>query len=256
MSKEDTIKKLGGLFKENLPHILTGVGAVGVVTTAIEAARAVLKIKAIDENEEDERKASDKAKSVFLALLPAFVSGGLTIGCIVSSDIVNTQRYGSLLGAFVLTKGELEKHKNDLKELLGPEKVKELEHQLTKKRIEGSDLDDQKNLDKNVRSMLRSEAHVKRRVVDQITGAEFDASYAALVRAEKEVCAELARSGHCTLEYFYEWMTDCADYPEIATRIYWDSNEWQHDMMNLKIGVELTADGETYYTLDYEYNMK
>ena len=256
MSKQDTIKKLGAVVNENLPHILTGVASVGVIATAYETGKAVLKIKALDESETDDRKASDKAKSVIWSVLPAVVTGALTIGCIVSSDVVHTKRYTSLLGAFVLTKSEYEKHKDDIKELLGQDKAKELEHKIAEKRVSESESERQKNLDWNVRGMLRSEAHVKRRVVDQITGAEFEASYAALVRAEKEVCAELARSGHCTLEYFYEWMTDCADYPEIATRIYWDSNEWQHDMMNLKIGIELTADGETYYTLDYEYNMK
>ena len=57
MSNQDTIKKLGDVFKENLPHILTGVASVGVVATAIETGKAVLKVKKLDETEDDDRRA-------------------------------------------------------------------------------------------------------------------------------------------------------------------------------------------------------
>ena len=56
MSAQDNIKKLGDVFHENLPHILTGVASVGVVATAIETGKAVLKIKELDETEDDNRK--------------------------------------------------------------------------------------------------------------------------------------------------------------------------------------------------------
>ena len=97
MSNQDTITKLGDVVKENLPHILTGVASVGVVATAIETGKAVLKIKKLDENEDDDRKASDKAKSVIWSVFPAVVTGALTIGCIVSSDVVHTKRYTPVL---------------------------------------------------------------------------------------------------------------------------------------------------------------
>ena len=257
MSKQDTITKLGDVVKENLPHILTGVASVGVVATAIETGKAVLKIKELDEAENDDRKASDKAKSVVWAIFPAAVTGALTIACIVSSDVVHTKRYTSLLGAFVLTKSELEKHKDDLKELLGPDKAREIEHKLAEKRVKEFDERSGKwDPLQNPEKFMTSAAYVKHKVVDLQTGFEFEASYADLLRGEAEVAKEIARSGHATLEYFYGCVTEDADYPEIATRIYWDQEEYRHDMMNLHISGETSRNGELYYTIEYEYSTK
>ena len=166
MSNQDTIKKLGAVVNENLPHILTGVAAVGVVTTAIESARAALKIKDMDTNEEDDRKASEKAKSVFFALLPPVVSGALTLGCLISSDVVHTKRYTSLLGAFVLAKGELPKYKEELAKIVSPEKKKEIERQMAENRVKEND-----TVETRVSRYLDESKYVKHRVVDQVTGA-------------------------------------------------------------------------------------
>ena len=195
MSNQDTIKKLGAVINENLPHILTGVAAIGVVTTAVESAKAVLKVKEIDTNEDDDRKASDKAKSVIWSFVPAVVSGALTIGCIVSSDIVHTKRYTSLLGAFVLAKSELPKYKDELQKVVGTDKKKEIETKIAKDRVE--------DVEKRTSRYLDESKYIKHKVVDLVTGATFNASYAALLRGETEVAKEIARTGHATLEYFY-----------------------------------------------------
>lgn len=248
MSKQEAITKLGDFVNENLPHILTGVAAVGVITTAVESSKAVLKVKAMDNDEQDDRKPSDKAKDIAKVFVIPVVSGALTIGCIVSSDVVHTKRYTSLLGAFMLTKGELEKHKDDIKQLLGTEKAAELEHKIAEKRVE--------DFDKHKASRYLEESkYVKHKVVDQVTGATFKASYADLLRGETEVAKEIARSGHATLEWFYETVTEEVDYPEIATRIYWDQED-KYDTMNIHIGGEVSPDGEMYYTIDYEFNIR
>lgn len=257
MSNQDTIKKLGAVINENLPHILTGVAAVGVVTTAVEAVKAVLKVKKIDANEDDERKPSDKAKSIVWSFVPAVVSGVLTIVCIVSSDVVHTKRYTSLLGAFVLTKSEFEKHKDDLKELLGPDKTKEIEQQLAEKRVARASSETDESTLKKMRfgDAVEDSKYVKHKVVDQVTGATFKSSYAALLRGEAAVAKEVARTGHATLEWFYSAVTDEADYPEIATRIYWDQTE-RKDLMDLRINADVSPEGELFYTIDYEYNAR
>ncbi len=248
MSNQDITKKLGGFVEENLPHILTGVAAIGVVTTAVESAKAVLKIKELDNNEEDDRKATDKAKSVFLTLLPPFISGALTIGCIVSSDVVHTKKYASLLGVLALTKGDAQKYKDELAKVLGPEKKKEIETKMAEERVK-------EDVDTRVSRYLDESKYVKHTVVDLVTGARFKASYAALLRGETEVAKKVAKTGSCTLEWFYGTVTDEVDYPEIATRIYWDQ-ETRHDIMDLHIGADVNEDGEMVYTIDYEYETR
>ena len=246
MSNQDTIKKLGAVINENLPHILTGVATIGVVATSAETAKAVIRVKKLDEDNADERPASDKAKSVIKSFIPAIITGALTIGCIISSDVVHTKRYTSLLGAFMLAKSEAPKLKNKVVEMVGPEKAKEIEHAVKSEEIKkleaGSKLDE-------------TSKYMKYRVVDLVTGATFKSSYAALLRGEAAVAKEVARTGNATLEWFYGTVTDEVDYPEIATRIYWDQ-EQRRDLMDLRIDANVTSDGEVYLTIDYEYNTR
>lgn len=243
MNAKDMIQKLGDVANENLPHILTTVASIGVVKTSIETAKAVLKVKEIDADESDDRTASEKSKSIIKAFAPAIITGVLTIGCIVSSDVVHTKRYGSLLGAYIAAKSEAPKLKSKLTEIVGKEKVTEIEEQVKSEKETG-------------RSRTMALPVVKRyKVVDLVTGHTFVASQMALVKAEMEVAKEIARSSHCDLEYFYNCATSECDAPEVANRIYWDQDE-RYDAMNLVIDSALDEDGTPYLTIDYEYNTR
>lgn len=244
----NTMKKLGDFVNENLPHILTGVASIGVITTSVEAAKAALAVKEIDADESDERKASEKSKTIVKKWIPTVISGVLTIGCIVSSDVIHTKRYAGMLGAYLAAKTELPKYKQKLEELVGKDKAKEISDKVKEDEtpvvIRGTDV--AANLNKTV----------KYKVVDQVTGFEFTASVAALLRGEAVVAKEIAHVGHAFLETFYDAVTDGADFPEIAGRIYWGNDAYRTDAMNLIISAEVDSDGEVYLTIDYEYDTK
>lgn len=244
-----TVRKLGDLLDENLPHILTGVASFGVIATSVETAKAVLAVKEIDADESDERTPSEKSKAIVKKWIPAVVSGVLTIVCIVSSDVVHTKRYAGMLGAYLAAKTELPKCKQKLEDLVGKEKAKEIcdkvKEDNTPVAVRG--MDTTTNVSKTI----------KYKVVDQVTGFEFTASIAALMRGETAVAKEIARVGHAFLETFYDAAIDGAvDYPEIAGRIFWGNDAYRTDLMNLIISAEVDSDGEVYLTIDYEYDTK
>jgi hypothetical protein len=245
----DNAKKLGDVIDENLPHILTGVASIGVIATAIEASKAVLAVKEIDSDKSDDRKASEKSKTIVKKFIPTIVTGALTIACIVSSDIVHTKRYTSLLGAFVVAKSEIPKYKQKLEETVGVEKAKEIEKKVKEDvaPVAVKGFDGKGTINRTT----------KYHVVDLVTGFEFEASVAGLLRGETEVAKEVVRTSHCSLEQFYDTVTDCADAPEIAGRIYWSQDgRYEKDTMNLNISADVDKDGEVYLTIDYEYNTR
>lgn len=247
----NTMKKLGDFVNENLPHILTGVASIGVITTSVEAAKAAVKVKELDNDTADARKASEKSKTFIKTWIPTIISGALTIGCIVSSDVIHTKRYAGMLGAYLAAKTELPKYKQKVEELVGKEKAKEIgdkaKEDMTPVALKGVD-----------RAAALNKT-MKYKVIDQVTGFEFEASIAALLRGETAVAKEVARTGHAYLEQFYDEVTNNADTPEVAGRIYWSNDGtgyYDKDMMNLIISAEVDPDGEVYLTIDYEYSTK
>lgn len=238
--KFGSLKNLEAVFNENLPHILSGTAVVGVVTTSVAAAKAWEKIKYIYASEET---AEEKVKLAIKSLLPAFTSGVITIGCIVSSDMIHTQRYSTLLAAYVAAKAELPK----AKELLTIE-----DKSSSNKAIEDKT---EKVESERCKVSVTNDTKIYN-VVDLVTGYEFHSSVYLLKQAENEVERRMFDDGGCSLETFYEeaeydnnerWL------PNIAEDIRWHTND-REPHMNLEIEAELDDTGEVYLTISYDHN--
>ena len=97
-------KNLGGVISKNSPHILTGIGCAGVVSTAVLAVKATPKATIILEKEEEYRERKrlqsltkmEKVKLTWKCYIPAVVMGATTIGCIIGANTVNMRRNAAL----------------------------------------------------------------------------------------------------------------------------------------------------------------
>ena len=230
------LKNLEAVFNENLPHILSGTAVVGVITTSVAAAKAWEKIKEI--YKESEKTAEEKTKIAIKELAPAITSGLVTIACIVSSDVVHTQRYGTLLAAYAAAKTELPKAKEMLR----------LEDKNSGTKIEDK-------IVKSADTCIVKDVKIYR-VVDLETGYEFNSSVALLKDAEKTVEKLIHDEGGASLEDFY----NKADYsntdrwlPNIANSVRWESGRWNDEHINLVIQPELEDTGEVYLTISYDH---
>ena len=234
------LKNLEAVLNENLPHILSGTAVVGVITTSVAAAKAWEKIKEIYASE---GTAEEKVKLAIKVLAPAVTSGLITIGCIVSSDIVHAQRYSTLLATYVAVKAELPK----AKEILALEDknsgTKAIEDK-TEKSVESE----------NRCSVFANDTKIYK-VVDLVTGYEFHSSVALLRNAEKTVERMMFDDGGCSLDTFYEEAEyeHCTRWlPTIAEDIRWSCND-REPHMNLEIEAGLDETGEVYLTISYDH---
>lgn len=235
--KVGPLKNLEAVLNENLPHILSGTAVVGVITTSVAAAKAWEKIKSI--YKESEKTAEEKTKIAIKELAPAITSGLVTIACIVSSDVVHTQRYGTLLAAYAAAKTELPKAKEMFMLEDKNSGTKAIEDKTTK----------------SAETCVVKDVKIYR-VVDLETGYEFNSSVALLKDAEKTVEKLIHDEGSASLEDFY----NKADYsrtdrwlPNIADSIRWESGRWNDEHINLVIQPELEDTGEVYLTISYDH---
>ena len=124
----DTQKLLNGaklFLKKNSPVILTCIGAVGVIGTAVAAVKAVPKAsKRIDDAREEKGEELTKFETALAAApayIPAAITGTATIACIFGANVLNKHQQASMASAYALVDRSFKEYKGKLKELFGEE---------------------------------------------------------------------------------------------------------------------------------------
>ena len=144
-------KKAGQVLAKESPSILTGVGAVGVITTAMMAVRATPKALQLLECERYARAKADQdvylsKKDIFLltwkCYVPTIIMGGLTIGCIVGANSINLRRNAALASIYGITETALKEYQAKVVETFGDVKAKKVKDDIAKDRIEKAPVSD------------------------------------------------------------------------------------------------------------------
>ena len=126
-------QKAGRVLRKASPTILTCIGAVGVVATAVLAVKATPKALRLIEIAEDHRHDDDPnwtwspltkteiIKTTWKCYVPAVVTGAATIICIFGANTLNRRQQASLASAYALLNRSYNDYKRKLKELYGKE---------------------------------------------------------------------------------------------------------------------------------------
>lgn len=143
----DTLKFATRHISDNSPAILTAMGALGVVSTAVLAARgAIAADRVLDEHREgvygiDRTKYmsfSEKLQLTWKFYLPAALAGGTTIACIVGANSINAKRNAALMGLYSLTDRTLTEYREKVFERLGEAKERVIQDDVARDRIDNN----------------------------------------------------------------------------------------------------------------------
>jgi hypothetical protein len=111
--------------KRNSSTILTSVGAIGVVATAVMAAKATPKALELVKEATDEKGEELTKMEVFQVAAPAYIPsvvvGASTIACIFGANVLNHRHQASLASAYALVDSAYKDYRNKVKELYGSE---------------------------------------------------------------------------------------------------------------------------------------
>lgn len=136
-------KNLGGIISKNSPHILTGLGCAGLLSTSILTAKASPKALKIIEIEEEYREKNrinamskfDKVKLTWKCYIPAGVVGAATIGCIIGANTVNTRRNAALASLYALSESAFREYKAKVVQEIGKPKETKIRDEIAKDHI-------------------------------------------------------------------------------------------------------------------------
>lgn len=120
----------------NAPTILTCIGGIGVVATAVFAAKAAPKASVLLEQAKEE-KGEDLTKLEIVSVagpvyIPAIMTGVTTLACIFGANILNKRQQAALMSAYALLDNSYKEYKKKVEELHGEEAVKEIRSEIAK----------------------------------------------------------------------------------------------------------------------------
>lgn len=143
-SVQKGLKNLGGVISRNSPHILTGLGCAGVLTTAILTGHAVLRAHELLETEGtcrhhehnfDPLDPLEEVKMVWRFFIPPAVMGLTSIACIIGANTINANRNAALAALYSLSETAFREYKERVVEEIGRNKELRIRDNVAQERV-------------------------------------------------------------------------------------------------------------------------
>lgn len=213
------MNKLTHFVKRNSSTILTCVGGVGVVATAVMAVKATPKaLRVIDiatEEKGEELTKMEKVKVAGPIYIPSIITGVGTLACIFGANALNKRQQAALISAYALLDNSYKEYKHKVQELYGNDAVEHIREELAK--------------DKYVDSDIQMEDEMEL-FYDEFSERYFQSTKYKVQRAMYEINRTIQMGGGVTLNDFYREMDiEPVDYGNVLGWSEGGNNEkyWQ-----------------------------
>lgn len=219
--------------------ILTCVGAVGVVSTAIMAAKATPKaIKILEEAKWEKGGELTKFETFNVTApiyIPSFIMGAATIACIFGANVLNKQKQAALTSAYAVLNNYHKEYRNKLIALHGKEMDEQIRNEMAREHC-------------NYHAQKMDIPDGKALFYEEISGESIARYEREIMDAEYHINRNFVQRGYASLNEFYELLglpqTDYGDELgwSLTEGFYWI--DFEHRLMSRDDG------GMEVYTID------
>lgn len=255
-------RKVGRALQKATPTILTCIGAVGVVATAVLAVKATP--KALEMVRAGSRKNHDGnpyaatkmevVKSCWKCYIPATITGAATIVCIFGANALNRRQQASLASAYALVSRSYTDYKRKVKELYGEGAHKKIMESLNAEKSKDMHISSCGFVSDS--SLEFEDANEEVRLFyDSFSDRYFQATISQVLQAEYHVNRNFAlMGGFVPLNMFYEFL-GIEPKQDLAGFGWWVSDElYWVDFNHSKAMVDDGLNGEIEcYIIDMDY---
>ena len=229
-------------FKRASPTLLSCVGAIGVVATAVTAVRAtpkaleLIKTREWQYEEEGPCKGIDAVKIAWKPYIPSVAIGLGAIICIFGANGLNRKQQAALTSAYMLLDGAYKEYKNKVKELYGEDSDEKVSKSIARDKYVKSDQKDR--LD----SIL---------FFDFFSGRYLERSMEEIIDAEYQLNREFALNDYVELNKFYALLgIDPVDYGDaLGWSIGAGENFYNYQWLDFTHDLQVMDDGLECYII-------
>lgn len=207
---------------DNSASILTGVGAIGTVSTAFLTGRATFQAARILIEEENRIKITpdeeplsfrEKVGMVWSLYIPAFGSGILTITSMVTATRIGNRRVAAMAAAYSMSEIAFQEYKEKVYEKFGETKERKVREEIAQERVI-------KNKYADAEVIVTDNA--QQLFMDSYSGRYFMSSMDVLKKAENQLNHYLIHNIYASLSDFYDKVG--LPHTGISDDVGWHSN--------------------------------
>lgn len=241
---EKFLKNSQKFLLDNSPAILTAIGVVGTVTTAVLSARAAVQAtEIIREARHDaslmnrqEPDLRERAALTWDVWLPPVLSGGLTVGATIGSNYVSSRRITALAAAYAIAERAFDEYRDKVKERIGDRRERSIRDDIAQDRV-----------DRN--PVSASHVHVTGNgdvlCYDAYTGRYFYSTMEDLRRAQNDINYSVINHSYASLTDFYGLIG--LDQTKFSDEIGWNVD----NLLEIQFSTTLSDDGRPCMVVDF-----
>lgn len=230
---------------DNSPLILTGIGAAGVITTAVLTGKAVFKAdRILMEYRYDQQPTNtlfidkkDATRKIWQVFIPPTISGIVTVGAVIAANQIGTRRAAAMATAYVLSEKAFGEYKEKVAEKIGETKARNIRTDIAQDRVNRDPVTEREIIMTGAGSVL---------CYEPFTGRYFHSDMETLKSAQNAVNHQINNSYYASLSDFYDRVG--LDHTTLSDDLGWNSDE----LMELVFDSVLASDGRPCLSFEYE----
>jgi hypothetical protein len=224
-------------------EILTGIGIAGMITTTVMAVRATPKALILIEERKEEADVDKLSpieiiKIVWTCYVPAAITGGLSIICLIGASSVNVRRNAALATAYTLSESALKEYQEKVIETIGEKKEQTVRDAIAKDKLD-------RNPVTNREIIITEKGNTL--CYDAISGRYFKSDIDKIKKAVNEINKNLLDDMYISLNDFYYELG--LDDTKLGDDLGWSIDK---GLIELSFSSQLASDGTPCLVMDYQ----
>ncbi len=246
---KNLINKVLNFTKEHNPEILVGLGVVGMATSTVLAVKATPKALEIMEDKKADLGVTyltrkEIAQATWKLYAPSVGVGLASAACIILGTSKSIKRNTALATVYALSESTLREYKSKAKEMLGEEKAKELDREVSKARVRNREVTTV--IETEGSEYIHHTGNGDTLVYDSLSGRYFRSSRNAIESAVNSINKSLLNDYMMTVNEFYNEL----GVPTIGagSLIGWRSDK---ELLEVNFESDVDQNGNPYLILAY-----
>ena len=237
------VKSIKGVLGRHAPEILTGIGVAGMVTTTILAVKATPKACLLindrkDELEVEKLSATELVKTTWKCYIPAAVTCGASIACLVGASSVNCKRNAVLATAYKLSEAALSEYKDAVIETIGEKKEQSVRDKVAEERLKKNPVS---------KSEVIVTGNGTTLCYDPVGNSYFKSNIQQIESAKNKLNARMLSENYVSLNDFYDELG--IGPTKLGDDLGWDI--YKDGLVEIAFSSQLAEDGTPCLVMDY-----
>ena len=237
------VKSIKGVLERHAPEILTGIGVAGMVTTTILAVKATPKACLLindrkDELEVEKLSATELVKTTWKCYIPAAMTCGASIACLVGASSVNCKRNAVLATAYKLSEAALSEYKDAVIETIGEKKEQSVRDKVAKERLKKNPVS---------KSEIIVTGNGTTLCYDPVGNSYFKSNIQQIESAKNKLNARMLSENYVSLNDFYDELG--IGPTKLGDDLGWDI--YKDGLVEIAFSSQIAEDGTPCLVVDY-----